>query len=584
MSDLETPSLDNAPADGQKKAQWRELRDLIAGPEQRRIDDLAARLDDPVRKAKEISQALPDALSMSQARDGRLARALQPAIDVALKRSVEKNPKTIADAIFPILGPAIRKAISVTMLRMVQSLNQILNQSFSAKGLRWRLQAWRTRTPFAEVVLLHTLVYRVEQIFLIHRRTGIVLAQAVADRGDMRDPDLISGMLTAIQDFVSDSFDRQGGQQLDTLRMDGNHSVWIEHGGEAFLAVVVRGTPPMSLRERFQGLIDEIHTLYANQWADFKGDIAPFAMLTPRLEDALTLQVRDKPKRISPLLWVGLGGLLLLVGILAAASVQQNRRWQAYLSRLRDEPGLVVLDAQRRNGGYYLVGLRDPLAEDPLQLTDVSGIDPKHIQGNWQRYYALDDDFTKKRVLNALEPPEGVTIQVVDGQLTVSGEADHAWVAKLNRRALTVAGVERLEAGGLTDRQMISLSSLMDRLKQTVIYFDKGRAEPNIDQKKNLDETVQLLTQGQDLQRRMGVRMRVLIVGHADPLGGKALNIRLSLARAQWVRDHLIKNGIDPYGLLAVGDPEEAEAATGKALDALRTVTFDVHVGQEPAL
>jgi hypothetical protein len=56
---------------------------------------------------------------------------------------------------------------------MMQSFNQTIDHSLSFKGLAWRIEAWRTGRPFAEVVLLHTLRFRVEQLFLIHRDTGL---------------------------------------------------------------------------------------------------------------------------------------------------------------------------------------------------------------------------------------------------------------------------------------------------------------------------------------------------------------------------------------------------------------------------
>jgi len=106
--------------------------------------------------------------------------------------------------------------------------------------LKWRLEAIRTKRSFAEVVLLHTLVYRVEEIFLIHTQSGILLQHVGAEANHGKDPDLVSGMLTAIQEFVKDSFNSQTGEMLDTLRMDGDHSVWIEQGPHAMLAAVIR--------------------------------------------------------------------------------------------------------------------------------------------------------------------------------------------------------------------------------------------------------------------------------------------------------------------------------------------------------
>jgi OOP family OmpA-OmpF porin len=115
---------------------------------------------------------------------------------------------------------------------MVQSLNKTLEYSVSTKGLRWRWEALTTGKKFAEVVLLHTLRYRVAQIFLIHRESGLLL-QHVTDDEDIRDVDLASGMLTAIQDFVRDSFGADETESLKTMAF-GNQTIWIETGPRAF--------------------------------------------------------------------------------------------------------------------------------------------------------------------------------------------------------------------------------------------------------------------------------------------------------------------------------------------------------------
>jgi len=81
------------------------------------------------------------------------------------------------------MGPAIRRAIGEALSRLIQSLDRALDHSLTWRGLGWRLEAARTGRSFAEVVLAHTLVFRVEQVFLIHRRTGLLLLRAQAARG-----------------------------------------------------------------------------------------------------------------------------------------------------------------------------------------------------------------------------------------------------------------------------------------------------------------------------------------------------------------------------------------------------------------
>ncbi|NJN36331.1 MAG: hypothetical protein HC794_03820 [Nitrospiraceae bacterium] len=100
---------------------------------------------------------------------------LTPYVENGFVASIRKSPRTIVDAIAPIIGPAIRQAIARALQSMTQSFNHSLDESLSIRGLRWRVEAWRTGKPFAEVVLLHRLQYRVEQVFLIHRETGLLL-------------------------------------------------------------------------------------------------------------------------------------------------------------------------------------------------------------------------------------------------------------------------------------------------------------------------------------------------------------------------------------------------------------------------
>ena len=273
------------------------LKEVLLSPEKEQIRAIENRLDNPMERAKEISRALPEAISLSVMSGGKLSRTIQPVIDEALSVSVKNNPKAIADAIFPALGPGIRKAISATIMGMIQSLNHLLNNSFSFQGLKWRFEAFRTGRQFAEIVLLHTLIFQVEQLFLIHRDTGIVLEHVVAQNVIIQDPDLVSGMLTAIQDFVKDSFDTETGDEIETLRIGSDRSVWIEKGDHAFIAAVIKGRPPMELRAGFNELIEEIHLKAGPALENFNGDPFPFAIFRESLKDRLISREKQEKKK-----------------------------------------------------------------------------------------------------------------------------------------------------------------------------------------------------------------------------------------------------------------------------------------------
>ncbi|PTE06124.1 flagellar motor protein MotB, partial [Mesorhizobium helmanticense] len=42
--------------------------------------------------------------------------------------------------------------------------------------------------------------------------------------------------------------------------------------------------------------------------------------------------------------------------------------WQAYVSKLESQPGIIVAQQKMRDGQFHIAGLRDPLAADPQSL------------------------------------------------------------------------------------------------------------------------------------------------------------------------------------------------------------------------
>ena len=114
------------------------LRDLIVGPEKIKIKQLRERLDNPELRIKEISEILPEAILLRASRDEKIAKSIGPTVEKAIESSIKKNRKVLVDALFPVMGPAIRKAVSSTILGMIQSFNKALEYSFSIQGSKWR--------------------------------------------------------------------------------------------------------------------------------------------------------------------------------------------------------------------------------------------------------------------------------------------------------------------------------------------------------------------------------------------------------------------------------------------------------------
>lgn len=530
-----------------------ELRQLLFGPEQQRLDHLQKRLDNPLIRAEELSNSLPDAITLRAARDDKLAYALEPAIEKTIKASIKKNPQTLADAIFPIIGPGIRKAIVSTIMGMVQSLNQVLNQSFSAKGLKWRWEAFRTRTPFAEVVLLNTLVYRVEQIFLIHRESGIVIQHVESIDRSFQDPDLVSGMLTAIQDFVNDSFTTGADTTLDTLRMGGDQSVWIEQSPHVILATVIRGTPPLTLRNQLRELLTTIHLKYNDAFASFQGDVVPFTVLKNDLEAALQFQVKDSRHKISPLCWVILAIIIAGIGMWGWHTYYAHLKWNRFITQLKAETGLVVTDAGKRNGRYYISGLRDPLARDPAEIIRQASLDPAAITTQWEAYYSLSPDMVLARARMMLKPPPGVSLTLTGTTVNAEGAAPHNWIRDFHHQCLTIPGVTAYNDINLIDKDLEKLVFARRHLEKQTIFFQIAASSIAAGQERQLETLLDAFRELEILQHTLGIPVHTVIVGHTDSTGRESFNRQLSHQRAEFVLQYLIHEGINPSNIKAIG-------------------------------
>ncbi len=566
----EAPRKD-APADD--AAEMRELRSLLLGPAEQQIAEIHERLKDPRRQLEEVSRVLPAAVSARTRQDGELGEALGPTVTRAIERSVRRNPQPLVDAIFPVMGPAIRKAISVALSSMIQSLNQTMAHSFSARGLKWRVEAWRTGKPFAEVVLLHTLLYRVEQVFLIHKETGLLLQHVVAGGAAVQDADMVSGMLTAIQDFVHDSFQSPEGEQLETMEV-GDLTVWVEQGPLALLAGVIRGTAPQELRPVFQGTLERIHLEFHDRLVNFSGDATEFDAARPLLEDCLQSQVDQEKKTTSRGLPIPVIAVLSLVVIAllvwAFFALRARQRWNNYVERVRSEPGVVVTETGSRGGKYFIAGLRDPLARDPAGFLPETGVAPDTVASRWEPFQAMSPEFVLARANKLVEPPDTVSLKLNDGVLEAEGFAKREWVEETRRAARFIPGVSRLNDENLLDVDRILKPSLLFVVDETTLV--PGQEE----------KFRQLITDIEHLQSLAGSlrkNVRLEITGHADGSGTEERNEELRRGRAEMIVGEL-KKRLPPQENLTIAAAGSKERLRDEVTDddraANRCVTFKI--------
>jgi predicted ATPase len=112
---------------------------------------------------------------------------------------------------------------------------------------------------------------RVEGLYLV-TRSGLLVARAEREAGVL-DPDIFTGMLKTVGDFVRDSFSESGGESGASLsRLTyGGQTVLVESGREAHLVALVRGQENEYLvadLEKVLASIREKHDEALRQWKE----------------------------------------------------------------------------------------------------------------------------------------------------------------------------------------------------------------------------------------------------------------------------------------------------------------------------
>jgi outer membrane protein OmpA-like peptidoglycan-associated protein len=522
-----------------------ELRGLLLGIDPPQLHRLYARLENADVDAEDISRLLPEAVILRSMQDKQLSVGIMPTVEDAIQLSVRKDFSVLADSLFPIIGPATRKAISTALAEM----NQTLEHSLSPNSFKWRLEARQTGKSFAEVVLLRTLLYRVEQIFLIHRETGLVLQHLVAPEVKAQDADLVSAMLTAIQDFVHDSFSVRKEEILDTLHF-GDLTIWIEPGPQAILAGIIRGNAPQELRLVFQETIEKIHWKQKSELKHFRGNASVFKTSVPDLQVCLQAHYQNpfQDKRTNYVKLV-LGTVAIAVGVWSFLTIRDQLRWNNYLETLEEQPGIVIIASKRQHGKRFISGMRDPVAVDPTSLMTQANINPQTVISHWEPYLSFDPKLTTTRVNRLLQPPSTVSLQVDEHYiLHAKGSATRQWIEETRKFARFIPGVTQLQ-DQLTDKS--ELESAKDEVEHQSLFFIKNTTQlvPGQDDalQKLQTDIKKLLTAANGSKNA-----QIQIIGHATKEGTEQQNNVLRQGRAERIQAYLISQGINAANLSAV--------------------------------
>lgn len=469
-----------------------ELRQIIIGSDAEVLQELKDRIESIEKRTKDVAEVLPAAIEARVKADSRLADALKEPVFSGLKTAIRKEPDVYADILYPVMAPSIRRMINQSLSSMMVTINHAISSATSVQGLKYRMESFRTGVPYADLVLRNHASFKVEHIYLIDTDTSLLIKEVHASGVDSLDGDAVSAMFSAIQSFVQDSFAGDEKSRLTDFKTEhqsANQSIWIVHGPKMMLACVLSGNAPERVREKLYGALDIIHSKFANQSADFNGDVTVFegvaSYLNPLVEldeKAINVEKTSVTRFLLPIVIVC---ALLALGLYF---FERHSILSTVKFNLQKTPGIALTDAYWDDNKVVIEGLQDPDAVIPYDEFRKHQIEEDRVVFNTIPFRSLESSMELQRFNREFVLPDGVEFTEVDNRIRLSGEGTIDWLHSNDLRIRQLAADGRIDISGLS----ASLSSISDLLGKEFSETELSGVSSTIIADQNNQDLVQL--------------------------------------------------------------------------------------------
>jgi hypothetical protein len=492
------------------------LKDILLVDERaerdRQQQDLAAKLQ---THFEELPGALPDLLKRAQ-HDERLVRALEKPLSLGLERMARTQKTLLISILFPLIGPIIRRSIAETLSTLVRDMNRAVEHSISPTGLRWRWEAMRTGVPFAQVVLKHTLRYRVEHLLLVNNMGGLLVAHVANDNAALADSDAVAAMLSALQDFARDAVLASADESLSSVEV-GGMTLKILRGPLMHLAVAVRGEMTEQAQDRLEELLESLHQDISaesdieSQKADLLGLMRDWLLKNGQESSEAQDDAKSESEAKPAPAWLVTLGILIAAGLFAwlITHFWHNRQAARLQQALIDTPGFSVR-VEHHRGRYQIFGARDPQADTPESIAkrinvDLQRLDTAHLVPQ----LSLETELWKRRLERTGRLPHTMQVRALPDKVLLQGELSNA---ELRQIQMQLQPWETLVAFDLSQVRVASPAMIRQRLTlMRRINLLSVQAETDLGRQAELQILIEQLQKLADLAPEYTVELRLAL-------------------------------------------------------------------------
>ncbi|UUO23332.1 flagellar motor protein MotB [Colwellia sp. M166] len=546
--------------------QLEKIRTLLLGKENSKV---TASIKKDARSL--VADVITEALHDRQKKDNSVNKVLQPFVEESVKQSVAHNSEQLVSALYPLVGSLVRKSVAAFLSDFMEKTNQLLENSLTIKGLKWRFKARQSGISYAQYAASQTFVYRVEHVFLIHRESGLLLSTVAREHESNSNADIVSAMLTAINDFVGDSFltDQEGQkEQLQAVSTD-NFNLLIKPGPSALVVAAVSGNPPQSISNQLQLTLENIHSLYFDELNSFNGDNKDFDSVDNLLRDCLLSEqktVTAEKKKIPWLAWSIVSLVMIYVGY-QSFNWFKSAQLHEKIMQLDNQPGIIIKRLKiNQLDNISLDILRDP---DALNINDwlkENALIPAQLTITERNYRSLDQQILQQRAQRIISAYPSINASWQNHHLMITGTVDLIKIEQL-RNTLAIAGFtegENLNTEQLTlvanspsiaseEIKQQLFEQLIGRIASIQLNFSVASESITPQMQTSLQRLYLYMQQLTPIAKDLNIDFGLLILGSSDNTGSKNTNNILSIKRANNTAEILQSKGIAKDKMYVVG-------------------------------
>lgn len=544
------------------------LKELLFDKESRELDALAQRLATVAERAgsdasfrSSVAATLEGALRDAEAANHhQVSDALAPLVVRTVRTEVEASSDTLPAKLYPHIGVMVRDYVRSAIRDLMEDINRRLEDGLTKNRLSLRIRSWTTGRPMAELALADTDRFEVEELHLIRRGSGELLAHwsrlrpDIAEAGQSNGKDaLLSGLLTAMTAFIEEVYeaDKAGLRTIDF----GGHTVYLRGSPLHLLAAKCRGQAGAGvhtlLDEAFLRALDTSATPdLAALSRSLEADIAE------RQKNLREAQRRSGMRPLRFLLWLLALALAAYFGWHGYVTYRTSSLQAAVDKVIAETPALKGYPTRATvdyGGGRIDVSGLAPSGDirtDILKrlgeaapasvITETLGVVPGAESAN------LADEAARSRERLAALEARIETMTTTLAGLAKSMEGMNASLETMARSASVDAELQSLrkEIAALVPKPD-PRADLESWLRTHAIFFSEDTTYSAPDRTEAALDALAKLMRGTDTPVR--------IIGYTDERGTNDRNLPLAQARADRVAADLVRRGIDPSRLKTVG-------------------------------